>query len=157
MRNPIGIILLTVVWLALTGSLTIPNALLGLGLSLLASSFAREQRRRSEIAIRPLRVIGLAALFVWELVLSGYRVARLVLTPRMQLQPGIFAYRLKVDRNFEITLLANMITLTPGTLSVDVSADRKTLYVHAIDCSDPDRTRRDIADGFERKILEAFR
>ena len=58
----------------------------------------------------------------------------------MHLQPGIFAYRLKVDRNFEITLLANLITLTPGTLSVDVSADRKTLFVHAIDCSDPDRT-----------------
>ena len=157
MRNGIGIVLLTAAWLALTGSLTIPNALLGLLLGLLASSFAREQRRGSEVAIRPLRVIGLAALFVWELTLSGLRVARLVLTPRMQLQPGIFAYRLKVDRNFEITLLANLITLTPGTLSVDVSADRKTLYVHAIDCSDPDETRRGIADGFERKILEAFR
>jgi multicomponent Na+:H+ antiporter subunit E len=75
----------------------------------------------------------------------------------MELRPGIFAYPLKVDRNFEITLLANLITLTPGTLSVDVSSDRKTLFVHAIDCSDPDQTRRDIADGFERKILEAFR
>ena len=66
------------------------------------------------------------------------------------------AYRLKVDRNFEITLLANLITLTPGTLSVDVSEDRRTLYVHALDCSDPDRLRRSIADGFERKIREAF-
>ena len=144
-------------WVALTGSLTIPNALLGLVLSALASSFAREQRRRSEIAIRPVRVIRLAALFAYELALSGLRVARLVLTPRMQLQPGIFAYRLKVDRNFEITLLANLITLTPGTLSVDVSEDRKTLYVHAIDCADVEGTKRDIADGFERKIMEAFR
>jgi multicomponent Na+:H+ antiporter subunit E len=96
-------------------------------------------------------------LFLYELLLSGYRVARLVLTPRMQLKPGIFAYPLKVDRNFEITLLANLITLTPGTLSVDVSDDRKTLFVHAIDCSDPDQTRRDIANGSERRILEAFR
>jgi multicomponent Na+:H+ antiporter subunit E len=157
MKNGIGIVLLTLAWLALTGSFTIPNALLGLALSALASSFAREQRRRSEIAIRPLRVIGLAALFAYELALSGYRVARLVLTPRMHLEPGIFAYRLKVDRNFEITLLANLITLTPGTLSVDVSADRRTLFVHAIDCSDPDQTRRDIAEGFERRIMEAFR
>jgi multicomponent Na+:H+ antiporter subunit E len=54
-------------------------------------------------------------------------------------------------------LLANMITLTPGTLSVDVSEDRKTLYVHAVDCSDPEGTVRSIADGFERKIMEAFR
>ncbi len=64
---------------------------------------------------------------------------------------------MKVDRDFEITLLANLITLTPGTLSVDVSEDRQVLYVHAIDCSDPDETRRDIAEGFERKIMEAFR
>ena len=90
-------------------------------------------------------------------MLSAYRVARLVLTPRMDLKPGIFAYRLKLDRNFEITLLANLITLTPGTLSVDVSPDRKTLFVHAIDCSDPEKNRRDIAEGFERAIMEAFR
>ena len=71
--------------------------------------------------------------------------------------PRIFAYPLKLDRDFEITLLANLITLTPGTLSVDVSEDRSILYVHAVDCSDPDSTRQDIANGFERKIMEAFR
>lgn len=157
MRHWLGILLLTLAWLALTGSWTLPNAVLGLALSWAASSFSRETRRRREIALRPLRIAGLALLFLYELALSGYRVARLVLTPKMNLKPGIFAYPLKVDRNFEITLLANLITLTPGTLSVDVSADRKTLFVHAIDCSDPDRTRRDIADGFERRILEAFR
>ncbi|MCC2098087.1 MAG: Na+/H+ antiporter subunit E, partial [Hyphomicrobiales bacterium] len=75
----------------------------------------------------------------------------------MDINPGIFAYPLVVDRDFEITLLANLITLTPGTLSVDVSADRKHLYVHAIDCSDIPGNVADIANGFERKILNAFR
>jgi multicomponent Na+:H+ antiporter subunit E len=157
MRNWPGILLLTLAWLALTGSWTPANAVLGLALSLLASAFAREQRRKREIALRPLRIVGLALLFLYELLMSGVRVARLVLSPRMELKPGIFAYPLTVDRNFEITLLANMITLTPGTLSVDVSDDRNVLFVHAIDCSDPERTRRDIAEGFERRILEAFR
>ncbi len=157
MKNWLGILLLTLAWLMLTGSWSVPNIVLGFALSLAASSFSRETRRRREVAIRPARVLGLALLFLWELALSGYRVARLVLTPRMELKPGIFAYPLKVDRNFEITLLANLITLTPGTLSVDVSPDRKLLFVHAIDCSDPDQARRDIANGFERKILEAFR
>jgi multicomponent Na+:H+ antiporter subunit E len=152
-----SILLLTLAWLALTGSWTLPNAILGLALSLAASSFSRETRRRREIQFRPVRIVRLALIFLYELVLSGYRVAKLVLTPRMELKPGIFAYPLKVDRNFEITLLANLITLTPGTLSVDVSADRKTLFVHAIDCSDPDQARRDIAAGFERRIMEAFR
>ena len=81
----------------------------------------------------------------------------MVMSPRMEVKPGIFAYPLRVNRDFEITLLANLITLTPGTLSVDVSDDRRILYVHAIDCSDPDRLRQDIAAGFERKIMEAFR
>ena len=96
-------------------------------------------------------------LFVYELVLSAWRVAVLVMSPKLDIKPGIFAYPLKVDRDFEITLLANLITLTPGTLSVDVSEDRRTLYVHALDCSDPEQFRRDIAEGFERRILEAFR
>jgi multicomponent Na+:H+ antiporter subunit E len=96
-------------------------------------------------------------LFIYELVLSAWRVAVMVLSPRMDLKPGIIAYPLKVDRDFEITILANLITLTPGTLSVDVSDDRRILYVHAIDASDPEATKRDIAEGFERKIMEAFR
>ena len=75
----------------------------------------------------------------------------------MDVKPGIFAFPLTVDRDFEITLLANLITLTPGTLSVDVSEDRKTLYVHALDCSDPEAVKRSITEGFERRIMEAFR
>ena len=106
---------------------------------------------------RTRRILALIVLFIYELVLSTLKVTRLVLTPKMDLKPGIFAYPLRVDRDAEIALLANLITLTPGTLSVDVSEDRRTLYVHALDCSDPDQTREDIADGFERKILEAFR
>jgi multicomponent Na+:H+ antiporter subunit E len=157
MRNPAGLLLLALAWLALTGSFTIANALLGLVLAVLVSAFAREQRGRNRIAIRLLATVRLAVLFLRELVLSAYRVARLVVTPRMDIRPGIFAYRLKLDRNFEVTLLANLITLTPGTLSVDVSPDRKTLFVHAIDCSDPEKNRRDIAEGFERAIMEAFR
>ena len=131
--------------------------MLGLVLAALASAFAREQRRRNEIAIRPLPPPG------WPCFSSANSCFRPIawrgwcVTPRMDLKPGIFAYRLKLDRNFEITLLANLITLTPGTLSVDVSPDRKTLFVHAIDCSDPEKNRRDIAEGFERAIMEAFR
>jgi multicomponent Na+:H+ antiporter subunit E len=152
-----GILLLTLVWLALTGSWTPGNGLLGVVLAALVTSFAREQARPRDITPRPFKIFGLALLFLYELLLSGLRVARLVLSPRMQLKPGIFAYQMKVDRNFEISLLANLITLTPGTLSVDVSDDRRTLFVHAIDCADPDQVRRDIAEGFERRILEAFR
>jgi multicomponent Na+:H+ antiporter subunit E len=150
-------LLLALAWAAVTGSYSPQNILFGFLLGVGALSLIREQVGSIGYFARARRVISLALLFVYELVLSAWRVAMLVLSPRMDLKPGIFAYPLKVDRDFEITLLANLITLTPGTLSVDVSEDRRHLYVHAIDCSDPDQTRRDIAEGFERKIMEAFR
>lgn len=150
-------VLLALTWSAVTGSFSFFNFAVGFVLAIFALSLIREQVGSVGYFSRAWRVISLFALFIYELVLSAWRVAVLVLSPRMDIKPGIIAYPLKVDRDFEITMLANLITLTPGTLSVDVSDDRRILYVHAIDASDPDATRRDIADGFERKIMEAFR
>ncbi len=150
-------VLLALSWAAVTGSFSPLNMAFGFVLAAATLSLIREQVGSVGYFSRARRVVSLALLFFYELVLSAVKVAILVLSPRMNLKPGIMAYPLKVDRDFEITLLANLITLTPGTLSVDVSEDRTTLYVHALDCSDPDSTRRDIAAGFERKIMEAFR
>lgn len=150
-------VLLALAWAAVSGSFSPQNIIFGFVLGIAALSLIREQVGSVGYFGRARRVVSLALLFVYELILSAWRVTVLVLSPNMKLKPGIFAYPLKVDRDFEITLLANLITLTPGTLSVDVSEDRRYLYVHAIDCSDPAQTRREIADGFERKIMEAFR
>jgi multicomponent Na+:H+ antiporter subunit E len=152
-----NVIFLALVWAALTGSFTLPSFGFGLLLGWLALYLVREQLGPRRGRYRGVRIASLATLFVKELVLSGWRVATLVMSPRMELKPGIFAYPLSVDSDFEITLLANMITLTPGTLSVEVSEDRRTLYVHAIDCSDIEKTKSEIRNGFERKIEEAFR
>jgi multicomponent Na+:H+ antiporter subunit E len=145
------------VWVAITGSATLLNLVFGFFLSAAALWIVRGEMTEAGYWGRLRRVFSLLLLFLKELALSAYRVAVMVFSPRLDLKPGIFAFPLTVDRDFEITLLANLITLTPGTLSVDVSEDRKTLYVHAVDCSDPEATRRDIAEGFERKIMEAFR
>jgi multicomponent Na+:H+ antiporter subunit E len=150
-------ILLALAWAAVTGSFTLGNLILGFVLAAATLYLIREQVGSLGYFDRARRVAALGLLFLYELLLSGVRVALLVINPRMEIRPGIFAYPLKVDRDFEITLLANLITLTPGTLSVDVSEDRRYLYVHALDCSDPEQIRRDIAEGFERKIMEAFR
>jgi multicomponent Na+:H+ antiporter subunit E len=157
MTRLVVLLLFTLTWAAVTGSFTPLNLLFGLVLSGLALFLIRENVQPSRIAVRPLKVISLVLLFFKELALSAFKVAVLVTRRKMDLKPGIFAFPLKVDRDFEITLLANLITLTPGTLSVDVSDDRRFLYVHALDCADPQATIRDIANGFEAKILEAFR
>ena len=77
--------------------------------------------------------------------------------PGGRLRPAIVAVPLAVDRDAEIALLANLITLTPGTLSLDVSPDRRTLYVHAMATNALTYLRREIQEGFERRILEVFR
>jgi multicomponent Na+:H+ antiporter subunit E len=150
-------ILLALAWAAVSGSFTQLNLIFGFALGLFALYLIREQVGTNGYFERSRKIVSLAALFFYELVISAVRVLMLVIRPRLNIKPGIIAYPLKVDRDFEITLLANLITLTPGTLSVDVSGDRRHLYVHALDCSNPEAMKQDIANGFERKILEAFR
>jgi multicomponent Na+:H+ antiporter subunit E len=102
------------------------------------------------------RIAKLFLVFLREFVLSVFRVARLVLSPRLSFTPAAFRYPLALKSDRQITLLANLITLTPGTLTVDVTEDRSALIVHAIDCPDVEAARADIRDGFERLIREAF-
>ena len=150
-------LLLAIVWVAITGSASFINLVFGFVLAAIALAIVRSSYGGVLYLGRIRRILVLLLVFVCELAKSVWAVAVAVMSPRMDVKPGIFAFPLTVDRDFEITLLANLITLTPGTLSVDVSDDRKTLYVHALDCSDPETIRRDIADGFERRIMEAFR
>ena len=72
------------------------------------------------------------------------------------MRPGIVAIPLDIERDIEITLLANMITLTPGTLSIDVSNDKRILYVHGMHVQDLEEFKREIKDGFEKLVQEAF-
>jgi multicomponent Na+:H+ antiporter subunit E len=97
--------------------------------------------------------LALFALLLKELGLGALRVAWLAVQPKLRLRPALVAYPLVVTSDAQITLLANMITLTPGTLSVDVSADRKTLYVHALDAPDTETLVGAIAAGFETRVL----
>jgi multicomponent Na+:H+ antiporter subunit E len=150
-------VLFALAWSFVTGSFSIPNLVLGFVLGAGALYLIREQIGTAGYFGRIRRVASLIGLFAYELLMSAVKVAKLVLTPRMDLQPGIFAYPAKLESDMQVTLLANLITLTPGTLTVDTTDDGSVLYVHAIDCSDVEGTRRDIASGFEHKIREAFR
>ena len=103
------------------------------------------------------RGVFLLFFFLGELVLSSVRVAWDVLSPNPRFRPGIVGVPLDAKTDEEITLLACLVTLTPGTLSLDVSEDRKTLYIHAMRVEDPDTFRKEIKDGFERRVLELLR
>lgn len=152
-------IVLAIVWASITGSFTFLNLLLGGAIGIVSLWFVRDRMVRPVPFLRTRRIISLALLFFYELALSAVRVAWLVITPNLKakLQPGIIAFPLTVETDVEITLLANLITLTPGTLSVDVSDDRKFIYVHALAVPDKEELIRGIATGFETKIIEVFK
>jgi len=96
--------------------------------------------------------------FFKELLVANLKMARYTLTPLSQLKPGILSIPIRPDMtDTEVTVLANMITLTPGTLSMDISADRTTLFVHFMHMDDPEAQRREIVEGFERRLLELTR
>jgi multicomponent Na+:H+ antiporter subunit E len=95
--------------------------------------------------------------FLKELVLSSVRVAIDVIRPQLTMRPAVISVPLDVTSDAEITLLANLISLTPGTLSVDVSDDRSCLYVHAMYGDDAEALRLGIKSDFEHRIREVFR
>jgi multicomponent Na+:H+ antiporter subunit E len=149
---------LAIGWLAVTGGFTLPNLLLGLLVAGLVLLLFRHRFARVRAPSVFLRSMGLAFFFLKELLLSALAVARLAATPDLgrRLKPAIVAFPLQLESDAEITLLANLITLTPGTLSLDISPDRRQLFIHVLALADRERLLGDIASGFERRIAEIF-
>jgi multicomponent Na+:H+ antiporter subunit E len=101
-----------------------------------------------------LRLPLFAARFIADMVTANLHVAAAVISPKLDVRPGIVAVPTQLSGP-RLVLLANYVTLTPGTISVDVSRDSSVLYVHALDLSAPDELRAEVAE-VERRILEVF-
>lgn len=150
-------LLLALAWGALTGQFYPANLLFGylLGLLLLWIIFRNQKGQR--YFSRVPKIVEFLLFFLRELVVANLRVARTVLSPRLSIRPGVIAVPLDLETDAEITLLTNLLTLTPGTLSLDVSTDHRILYMHTMDFSDADEFRSQIKEGFERRVLEIMR
>jgi len=148
-------LLLALVWVALQGAGGPSEFLTGLiaGFILLAL-LHREYGRRVVEATR------FVIFLLWSIVKSSIDVAVLILSPHPNLDQGIVAIPLDATTDFEVAILATSITLTPGTLSVDVghnAAGQRVLYVHNLVTGDPEAMRRDIKQQFEQRILRFTR
>jgi multicomponent Na+:H+ antiporter subunit E len=147
-------ILLALAWCALTGSFYPVNLLFGFLLGYLLLWLGQSHLEPSNYFVISRRVIAFAFYYLWQLILANLRVTYDVLTPRHRMRPAVLAIPLDVTTDVEITLLANLLTLTPGSLSLDVSEDRKVLYIHMMYVTDEERTRREIKEGIERRVRE---
>jgi multicomponent Na+:H+ antiporter subunit E len=150
-------IVLAVVWAALMASFTLTSLLVGYVLGFGALWLAQPLFDQPQSYFRRVwRILRLTGFFLYELVVSSFRVAWDVITPRHKSNPAILEMPLDVQSDLEILLVTNLISLTPGTLSLDVTPDRKTLIVHAMFADDPDALVKELKDGMERMVKEVF-
>ena len=150
-------LLLTLLWCLAAGSSEPGVVVSGLVASYALLAWLRPVEGSARYARRVPRAVGLAFYVFGELVLSTLQVAWDVVTPRDRSAPGVVAVPLDAESDFEIGLLATLVTLTPGSLSLDVSDDRRVLYVHAMFVDSPEKVALNIKQGFERRILELLR
>ncbi|RJP81158.1 MAG: Na+/H+ antiporter subunit E [Desulfobacteraceae bacterium] len=107
--------------------------------------------------LRVIKLFKLVISFLWLLVVSNFRVLWDIITPEDFSKPAVIGVPLDAKTDFEIMLLANMISLTPGSLALDVSEDRSMLYVHVMFLDDIEETRREIKDNLEKRLLDVIR
>ncbi|WP_194777843.1 Na+/H+ antiporter subunit E [Pararhodonellum marinum] len=150
-------LLLAFIWLALTGNFNFGNFVFGFALAFLIMWVITVNRRENKYFTRLPLSIGFIFYFIYELIKANLQVAYDVITPSYYMKPGIIQIPLEAKTDLEITLLANFISLTPGTLSLDVSDDKKVLYVHAMYVRDKDKFIEGIKNGFERRLLNILR
>lgn len=152
------VVILALIWASVTGEFSGLNLLFGGLIGGVVVLFLRNALVGRRSLRRARRIIALIWLFLVELLLSALRVAVLVVKPNLKaiLRPTIVSVPLTVKTDWQITLLANLITLTPGTLSIDLSEDRTVLFVHALTVDDQQDLISGIVNGFERKIIGVF-
>ena len=94
--------------------------------------------------------------YLKELVKANFHLARDILSPKMRISPGIVKISTRAKSDNQILILFNLITMTPGSLCMDISDDRKSIYVHGMYVKDRDSFEAEIKEGIERKVWEAF-
>jgi multicomponent Na+:H+ antiporter subunit E len=153
----LGSILLALAWAALQGEITLANLLIGYGVGyVILALLAKGRVMPSTLAARTAHGVGLTGFFVWELLLSNLRVAIDVLRPRTTIRPAVVAVPLDITSDGEILLLSMLINITPGSVTIDLSDDRRTLYVHVMHMASAEASRREIKEGFERRVRLLF-
>jgi len=151
----LGNLLLALAWAALQGDFSLQTLLTGqiLGYLILVALVRGGVLSTSPYVGRVHRVVGLVAYFLWELIKANLRLALDVATPHYYMKPGIIAVPLDATEDAQILLLSMLINTTPGSVALDISSDRKILYVHVMYMDTPDAARDEIKQGFERRVL----
>jgi multicomponent Na+:H+ antiporter subunit E len=149
--------ILALVWAATTEEFSARNFAIGMVLGFALLFLTRRVLDSSDYFRNLREIVELVWFFIKELVLSNFRMAYYTIMPLNRMRPGVIAVPLEPMSDVELTVLSNLLTLTPGTLSLDSSKDKRTLYVHVMWFDDPEKIRREIKEGFEKAVIKGLR
>lgn len=154
--HPTLVVVLLLVWGLLWDSFSFGVMLLGLVVALAIAHWMsafwpdRPRIRRWGVLLR------FSPLVLWDILVANVIVAKLILGPNRKLRPAFLVIPLEISDPYAVVALANIITLTPGTVSAKLSDDRRTLFVHALDAEDPAAEAAKIKQRYEVPLKEIF-
>jgi len=150
-------LLLSFIWVALTGSMYYTNFVFGFLLGFFVLWIMNRNDIDQRYFYRVPKILSFVVYFLYLIIKANLQVAYDVMTPKYFMKPGVVRYPLNAKTEFEINLLSTMISLTPGTLILDISEDKKTMYIHVMYLEDAETFVKQTKTGLERRLLEILR
>lgn len=152
-------LLLTFVWVALTGQLNYSNFLFGavLGFFILWMLTSTLDKSEKEYFYRVPKIMIFILYFLNDMLQANLQVAVDVLTKDYHTTPGIVKYEIDAKTDFEITMLTNIIALTPGTMVIDIAEDKKHIYIHTMYLKNKEKFVKRMKERTEKKLLAILR
>jgi multicomponent K+:H+ antiporter subunit E len=154
--HPILTVVLLIVWLFLNNTIATGHIVLGLVLAILIPWLTSAYWPERNCIKKPFTLLKFLLLVLWDILVANLKVAVLILGKRANLKPGFITIELDVKTPLGISVLANVISLTPGTVSCDLSMDRQSLLVHALHIEDAQQIIDEIKQRYEKSIIEVF-
>jgi multicomponent K+:H+ antiporter subunit E len=154
---PLHSITLVIVWLMLNSTTSLGHILLGSVLAIIIPLLCAPLRLPQPKVKRPLKLINYALIVLKDIVVANIEVALLVIGPMDKINPGFVAVPIELTGTLPVTLLASTVTMTPGTVSADISKDQKWLYVHVLNMPAQEQEVIDfIKQRYESRVKEIF-
>jgi len=154
--HPLFSAVVLIVWLLLINELAVIPVITGMAIALVLPRLTHRFWPEHPRVRQPWRLASYLAMVLWDILVANLAVAKLILAPGISVRPQFVQLPLAVNDPFAVTLLAATISLTPGTVSVDVSENRDFLLVHCLDVDDPDAVAMRIKERYERRLREIF-
>ncbi|MFC2991220.1 Na+/H+ antiporter subunit E [Halomonas tibetensis] len=149
-------LVLLVVWLLLVRSIAPGQLILGAFLAVVIPQLTKGFWDPLPRVRHPLKLVRFVLVVLYDIVRANIQVSLLILSPKREPHPGFIEYPLQVKEPLTITLLANTVTMTPGTVSTNVRLDRSSLLIHVLDMEDEQALVREIHERYERPLKEIF-